>query len=39
MYNEFEVLCDDLQEEVITLNTTAANEHVPQTDRKIKAVK
>ena len=39
MDNKFEVLRDDLREEVLTLNTTAADEHVPQIERQIKVLK
>ena len=39
MDNEFEVLCNALQDDGITLNTTAADEHVPQIERQIKVVK
>ena len=39
MDNKFEVLWDALRDEVLTLNTTAADEHVPQIERQIKAVK
>ena len=39
MDNEFEVLRDDLREEVLTLKTTADDEHVPQIERQIKVVK
>ena len=39
MDNEFEVLRDNFQEERLTLNTTAAEEHVPQRERQIKVVK
>ena len=39
MDNEFEVLRDALQDEGITLNTNAADEHVPQIKRQIKVVK
>ena len=39
MYKIFEVLHDALRDKVITLNTTAANEHVPTTDKQIKMVK
>ena len=39
MDNGFEVLRDTLRDEEITLNTTAANEHVPQIEIQIKMVK
>ena len=39
MDNEFEVLRHTLQDEGITLNTASADEHVPQIERQIKAVK
>ena len=39
MENEFEVLGDDFREEEFNLNTTAANKHIPQIERQIKAVK
>ena len=39
MDNKFEVLRNALQDKVITLNTTAANEHVPQIERKINVLK
>ena len=37
--NEFGVLRNALQYEGLTLNTTTADEHVPQIDRQIKVVK
>ena len=39
MYNYFEMLREDFLEEGITLNTTTANEHVPQIEIQIKVVK
>ena len=39
MYNEFEVLQDNLREEGFTLNTTTANNHIPQIETQIKVVK
>ena len=39
MDNEFEVLRNTLQDEGLTLNTTTANEHVPQLEIQIKVVK
>ena len=39
MDNKFEVLRDTLRYEGLILNTTAADEHVPQIKRQIKAVK
>ena len=39
MDNEFEVLRDNLREELLTLNTTATNQHVPQIEIQVKVVK
>ena len=39
MDNDFEVLCNALQDKGITLNTTADDEHVSQIERQIKVVK
>ena len=39
MDKKIEVLHDALQDEGITLNTAAANEHVPQIERQIKVAK
>ena len=36
--NKFKVLRDTLGDKGLTLNTTAANEHVPQIERQIKVV-
>ena len=38
MDNEFEVLRDDLRDKGLTLNTTSADEHVPQIEIQIKFV-
>ena len=39
MDNKFEVLWESLQDKGITLNTTDADEHVPQIEIQIKMVK
>ena len=39
MDNECEFLRDALQDKGITLNTTAADEHIPQIERQIKVLK
>ena len=39
MDNEFELLRDNLREEVFNLNTTAADEHAPQIETQFKVVK